>query len=240
MGAPAAIQAGGILPDFTPRNARLHNNQPKRRIFPPLLALSADTRLRDGRWETMERKIRLQQEADTQWARQVTERPGCEGLNSCLQCGTCSATCPLSIYMDYPPRRIIALVREGFRQDALASKTIWLCASCYSCTVHCPRQIHITDIMYSLKREAIQAKLYPSRFPIPVLAQEFHKMVSKHGRTSEIRLVIRMALRTNPLALLGMWRTGWELLRSGRLSLKRERVLDEAGFQQKLSGRKVA
>jgi heterodisulfide reductase subunit C len=188
----------------------------------------------------MERKLKLQREADTGWARDVSERPGCEGLVSCLQCGTCSATCPLSIYMDYPPRRIIALVREGFRQDALASKTIWLCASCHSCTVHCPREIHITDIMYSLKREAIQAELYPARFPIPVLAQEFSNMVQRNGRTSEIWLVIRMALRTNPLMLLGMWRTGWDMLRSGRLSLKRERVPDGDGFQRKLGRREVA
>ena len=115
----------------------------------------------------MERKIRLQREADTEWARRVSERPGCEGIFSCLQCGTCSGTCPLSIYMDLTPRRIIALVREGFRKEALSCQTIWLCASCYSCAVHCPRQIHITDVMYSLKREAIQEKLYPARLPDP-------------------------------------------------------------------------
>ena len=53
------------------------------------------------------------------------------------------------------PRRIIQLVREGFRHDALRSQTIWLCASCYACAVHCPQDIHITDVMYTLKREAI-------------------------------------------------------------------------------------
>src|ERR1017187_2980358 len=96
----------------------------------------------------MLRKLKFQREADPEWARLVSERPGCEGLFSCLQCGACSGTCPLSNYMDFSPRRIVALVREGFRKDALSSKTIWLCASCYSCAVHCPRQIHITDIMY--------------------------------------------------------------------------------------------
>ena len=120
--------------------------------------------------------MKFQREADPQWAQQVAERPGCEGLFSCLQCGTCSGTCPLSIYMDFAPRRIIALVREGFKEDALSCQTIWLCASCYACAVHCPRQIHITDVMYSLKREAIQQKLYPKRFSIPVLAQALKKV----------------------------------------------------------------
>ena len=174
----------------------------------------------------MQRELRFQNEADPEWARQVSERPGCEGLFSCLQCGACSGTCPLSIYMDFTPRRIVALVREGFRKDALSSRTIWLCASCYSCAVHCPRQIHITDVMYSLKREAIQSRLYPRRLAIPVLAQEFFKMVRRRGRSSEFWLVLRMALRTKPLSLLGMARTGWDLIRTGRLSLRRERIRD--------------
>ena len=172
----------------------------------------------------MLRKLKFQREADPDWARQVSQRAGCEGLFSCLQCGTCSGTCPLSIYMDISPRRITALVREGFREEALRSRSIWLCASSYSCAVHCPRQIHITDLMYSLKREAIQEGLYPRRLPVPVLAQEFCRMIRRRGRNSEFWLVLRMALRSNPLVLLGMIRTGWNLFRTGRLSIRRERV----------------
>jgi heterodisulfide reductase subunit C len=126
--------------------------------------------------------------------------------------------------MDYTPRRIVALVREGFRKDALSSMTIWLCASCYSCAVHCPRQIRVTDLMYGLKREAMEHRLYPARLPAPVLAREFYNMVRRRGRSSEFWLVLRMALKSNPFVLLGMMRTGWDLFRTGRLSLKRERI----------------
>ena len=49
----------------------------------------------------MLRTLKFQREAEPEWARQVSERPGCEGLFSCLQCGSCSGACPLSIYMDY-------------------------------------------------------------------------------------------------------------------------------------------
>jgi len=188
----------------------------------------------------MQRKLKFQSEADPEWARRVSDRPGCEGLFSCLQCGACSGTCPLSIYMDFSPRRIIALVREGFRADALSSKTIWLCASCYSCAVHCPRQIHITDVMYSLKREAIGDRLYPARFPVPVLAQEFCKLVRQRGRSSEFWLVLRMALRSNPSILFKMVRTGWDLARTGRLSLRRERIRDMSSLARHLAPREVA
>ena len=187
----------------------------------------------------MRRKMKFHREVDLQWAQQVAERPGCEELFSCLQCGTCSGTCPLSIYMDFGPRKIISLVREGFREEALRSETIWLCASCYSCAVHCPRQIHITDVMYSLKREAIQQKLYPKRFPIPVLAQEFYKMVRRYGRSSEFWLVLRMALRTNPLQLLTMAGSGWQLMRTGRLRLGQDKIENVKEMQSQMAGREV-
>ncbi|MFB3854133.1 MAG: 4Fe-4S dicluster domain-containing protein [Vicinamibacterales bacterium] len=170
------------------------------------------------------RRIRYQREVDLAWTRNVVSRPGCEHMYRCIQCGTCSGTCPLSIYMDFTPRRIIQLVREGFKDDALRSQTIWLCASCYACAVHCPQDIHITDVMYTLKREAIKEKLAPKRFPIPILANEFYHMIRQRGRSSELWLVLRMMLRAHPLALLGMARTGVALLKTGRLSLARERI----------------
>jgi quinone-modifying oxidoreductase, subunit QmoC len=188
----------------------------------------------------MRRKMKFQREANPEWAHEVAQRPGCEGLFSCLQCGTCSGTCPLSIYMDFAPRRIIGLVREGFREEALKSQTIWLCASCYSCAVHCPRQIHITDVMYSLKREALRDKLYPKRFPVPVLAQEFQKIVSSKGRNSEFWLVLRLALRTNPLMLLGMARTGWDLIRTGRLKFGSDHIERVHELQGTAAGKEIA
>ena len=39
------------------------------------------------------------------------------------------------------------------------SNTIWLCTSCYYCTVRCPAGIKITDLMYELKRMAIKYDL---------------------------------------------------------------------------------
>lgn len=181
------------------------------------------------------RKMKFQREADPEWAEQISKAPGCDRVFSCIQCGTCSGTCPLSIYMDFTPRRIIALVREGFRTDALSCQTIWLCASCYSCTVHCPQNVHITDVMYSLKREAIKHKLYPARFPIPVLAREFYAIVRQRGRNSEFWLVLRMAMKSNPLVLLTMAKTGWGLLRTGRMSLKSERISKIRELQNELA-----
>ncbi len=184
----------------------------------------------------MERQVRYQCESDPSWTRTVVARPGCDRLMSCIQCGTCSGTCPLSLYMDFTPRRIIALVREGFRRDALTSQTIWLCASCYACSTHCPQDIHLTDVMFALKREAIRDRLYPARFPIPVLAQEFYRMVRRHGRISEFWVVLRLMLRTNPLGLLSTARAGLALVRTGRLPIGGRRITNIDELHRALSG----
>ena len=159
---------------------------------------------------------------------EIMKRPGGEDLQKCIQCGTCSAGCPLAVYMDYTPRRVIALTRAGLESDVLQSVTPWLCASCYECQVRCPRGLKVTDIMYALKRRAVEKKLYPKKFPIPVLANQFFKMVATHGRNSETWLVVQLYLRTRPLALLGMAPQGLKLIKRGRMAVKHERIKQTA------------
>ena len=158
------------------------------------------------------------------FGREVMNVPGCGQLESCIQCGTCSGVCPLSIYMDHTPRQVMALTREDFKSEVLRSRTIWLCASCYACTVECPQEIRITDIMYELKQRAIHEGIYPKRFPIPILAHDFSEMVRKNGRITEMILVIKLFLKTSWIAALGNWRLGIDLMRTGRFSLATEKI----------------
>ncbi len=172
----------------------------------------------------IKRTIKYEGDRVRGFAEQIMSVPGCERLKSCIQCGTCSGTCPLSIYMDFSPRQVMALVRADFKNEVLGSRTVWLCASCYACTVECPRQIRITDIMYALKQRAIQEGVYPRRFPIPVLAREFSKMVRGKGRITETLLVLRLFLRANWGAVFGSWRLGLGLIRTGRFVARHERI----------------
>ena len=120
------------------------------------------------------------------------------------------------------------LAREGWKDDVLGSKTIWLCTSCYACSVKCPREIPVTDILYALKRRALEDDAYPARFPPPVLAREFRDMLRSHGRISESRLMLRLALRTDPLGLLKRAGMGRDLVRTGRFDPGQDRVKDRA------------
>jgi len=174
--------------------------------------------------DTTTRHIKYQADCDPTFAPAIKSIPGCEKLDSCIQCGTCSGICPLSIYMDMPPRRIMNLVRYGFKREVMNSNTVWLCSACYACTVECPRQIKVTDVMYALKQMAIKERLYPKRFPMVVLANQFYKMVRHRGRMNEIHLVTRLYLLTNWLKLLEMARLGIELIRRGRFSVKPDNI----------------
>jgi quinone-modifying oxidoreductase, subunit QmoC len=170
------------------------------------------------------RLIKYEAELDQGFGHLIAQMAHGEKFKTCIQCGTCSATCPVSHFMDYTPRKIIAMVRAGFKEEVLRSFTIWICASCHSCTADCPREIKITDVMYALKQLAIKEGIYPKRFPIPVMAKEFYRIVERQGRNSEGRLMINIAMKTNPLRLLRYAKVGLKLFRTGRASLHEEGI----------------
>ncbi|MBL9136746.1 MAG: 4Fe-4S dicluster domain-containing protein [Verrucomicrobiales bacterium] len=182
----------------------------------------------------LDRTIRYQADSDRDFGRQVMAVPGCERLKDCIQCGTCSGVCPLSIYMDHSPRQVMALTREGFKKEVLESRTIWLCASCYACSVECPRQIRITDIMYELKQRALRDRVYPKGLPTAVLAKEFAGMVHRNGRITESFLVVLLYLKTNWLEALGQWRLGLGLVRKGRFPFKLDAIRRRAELRRML------
>lgn len=158
----------------------------------------------------------------------AAEVPDGERLRGCIQCGTCAGTCPMILYMDLTPRRIVGMIREGARDDVVHSVTPWVCAACYSCTVECPKQIPITGIMHAVRRIALREEAYPRGLPIPVMERGFVDMVGKRGRSTESWLSLRMYLRTEPTQLLRHIPLGQRLLRRGRMGFRRESMRDRA------------
>jgi len=150
--------------------------------------------------------------------------PHADRLWSCIQCGACSGACPMTAYMDFTPRRLMEMTRDGYRDEVLRSTSIWVCTSCYACTEACPKQIPVTDIMYGLRRAAFREETYPKRFTTPVLAREMVNMTRKRGRGTESWLSLRLYLKTAPIQLLKYIPLGQRLLRSGRMGIKRESI----------------
>jgi heterodisulfide reductase subunit C len=173
----------------------------------------------------IQEKVIFEEELDGNFLDDIKKASLCEEIDRCIQCGTCTSSCPSAEYMDYSPRKIIAMIKGGFKDQALKSFTPWLCASCYNCQVRCPSKIKITDIMYTLKRKAIAENVYPIRFPIAIMDKEMDKILTASGRSSELWLMLNLFLKTlNPLGLLKMAPLGLSLMRTGRLSLKKESI----------------
>lgn len=78
-----------------------------------------------------------------------------EKMRRCIQCGTCSATCPTAYAMDFSPRQVWRMVQLGLRDEVVGSRTFWLCTTCKACQVRCPRDIDLMDAMIALKEYAI-------------------------------------------------------------------------------------
>ncbi len=77
-----------------------------------------------------------------------------EGLNACINCGTCTAICPAARFYNYDPRIIVETVQRGNEDDILAlleSDTIWYCGECLSCKTRCPRNNTPGYIVQSLR-----------------------------------------------------------------------------------------
>ncbi|MCX7044966.1 MAG: 4Fe-4S dicluster domain-containing protein [Candidatus Sumerlaeota bacterium] len=145
--------------------------------------------------------------------------PNGKKINECIQCGTCSASCPTSAAMEFSPREIIAALRARLLHRVLRSNTVWLCSSCYSCTVRCPAGIPFTDVMYELKRLGVKHKLYPKGCTVSPMAHAFAESVDRHGRNHEPELIGKYYLRTNPLKFLLQIPLGIRLLLRGRMRL---------------------
>jgi heterodisulfide reductase subunit C len=144
--------------------------------------------------------------------------PGGEQLSRCIQCGTCTGSCPVSYTMDISPREVIALFRAGEMEQILQSRTIWVCASCYACTTRCPSGIKITDIVYALKRTAMERGVRSVAPQVQRLASIFTRCLTKYGRMHEGTLIRQYYTRTNPAKFLDLIPLALKMLRTKRIA----------------------
>ncbi len=125
---------------------------------------------------------------DLTFARRVYETiDGGERIALCMQCGTCSGSCPLGGAMDHGPRKLFMMIRAGMKEAVLTSNTIWNCTQCYNCVVRCPRKIPVTNILSALAAMAV-AEGYAPQQPMARFSNAFWLSAKRFGRTDE-RLV---------------------------------------------------
>ncbi len=162
----------------------------------------------------------------------IHELPQGESIDKCIQCGTCSGSCPTSSAMEYGPREIIAALRADMLDRVLKSNTVWLCASCYSCSVRCPAKIPFTDIIYELKRLGIKHGIYPHKNTNSVMAQAFMEVTTKYGRNAETDLLRKFYLRTNPFKMIFQLPLVMRLFMRGRLGFFPHKIKGLKNFRK--------
>ena len=112
-----------------------------------------------------------------------------EEIFDCYQCYKCSAGCPISFEMDLLPHQIIRSVILNRKEKALSSKTIWLCASCETCTTRCPNEIDIAKVMDVLRQIQRESGLPAQEPKIPVFHKAFLNSIKKKGRVHELTMI---------------------------------------------------
>jgi heterodisulfide reductase subunit B len=139
-----------------------------------------------------------------------------QNIHSCYQCVKCTAGCPLADEFDLTPNQVM---RSLQLDDAgvLASKAIWLCASCYTCATRCPRGIDVTGVMDALRIEARARGIAPALPEIPQFNALFLRLTAMFGRVPELVLMgLFNLLRGKPLQNADL---GWQLLKRGKLRI---------------------
>jgi heterodisulfide reductase subunit C len=97
----------------------------------------------------------------------MTLGKGSKGLSNttyrgCYSCQRCTNICPVVRSFEDPvealgmlPHQIMFSLGIGNVDLAMGSQMIWSCSTCYLCQEHCPNQVELCDIFYTLKNGAL-------------------------------------------------------------------------------------
>ena len=172
----------------------------------------------------LDREVVYESVLDHDFLDEIYSLPGGHEIKKCIQCGTCSGSCPQGAVMDYAPRKIFSLIRAGFRDEVLESNTIWYCSSCYTCAVRCPKEIKITDVMYALKRIAIKEGKAKQGRKAAILSKTFMNMVNKYGRNHETKMMTRYIILAETIKAMNIVPQGCRLFSNGRLPVMPHKI----------------
>ena len=103
---------------------------------------------------------------DKTWALNLIE--SIPSLYPCLQCGSCTVSCPVSEITegDFNPRIIIKHMIDGSREKILSEKqpNVWACTHCHSCDETCPQGVRLTNSFNFVRNRSAEQKEAPEGF----------------------------------------------------------------------------
>ncbi|OGO14484.1 MAG: hypothetical protein A2Z02_07510, partial [Chloroflexi bacterium RBG_16_48_7] len=96
-------------------------------------------------------------------------------LYGCMQCGKCTAGCPVSSKSTLNIRRLIREITLGEKPATVKREDLWDCTTCSTCTLRCPRGLEPHELIIALRGALIE------QGEIPVTARDALEAVFKHG-----------------------------------------------------------
>lgn len=143
-----------------------------------------------------------------------------EMVSSCIQCGTCTGSCPNASAMDQTPRHLWRMLLMGYQDEIFRTRTFELCSSCYTCTLRCPRGLPLTEAMAGLKQISACENLAKYR-KSTLFYRNFIESVRRHGRVreSEFMTLYFVSLK-DPFLPFRFAPLGIKLMQKGKISLQ--------------------
>jgi heterodisulfide reductase subunit C len=142
-----------------------------------------------------------------------------EMVRACIQCGTCTGSCPNAFAMDMTPRAMWRTVLAGGAEDIFRSKTFVLCSACYCCTLRCPRGLPLTDAMAALKQLAERQgrQEHPGS---RLFYKKFMESIRRNGRINEMGFMTAyfVALK-NPITPMKFTPLGMKLMAKHKIAV---------------------
>jgi len=80
-----------------------------------------------------------------------------ENVHVCMQCGTCSAVCPMVDSMKMTTRHAMHLLQFGDTESVQGARIGDFCASCHTCSVRCPRGIDVARVFEAVRLLELRA-----------------------------------------------------------------------------------
>ncbi len=152
---------------------------------------------------------------------------GAPNFRGCYQCMKCSAGCPVVSFMDYKPHQVIQMVGLEMIAPLLSSRTIWVCASCYTCSTRCPNEVNVAGIIDRLRQAALHENAEVAEKDVLLFHKAFLNDIRAYGRIHELSMMARYKVTAR--RYLDDMKLGWRMFARGKLRLFPSLVRDRRG-----------